>query len=136
MKKTIDISLPKVLIIDDNEDVAECIADLIEADFDSVVVTEGRNVADILEKDSFDIIITDLKMPRISGTELIKQIMIIKPGSKILLCTGHDKSDQRVQEALDLGAIDVLSKPFSEDEILKILKSSLQITSPAPVRLS
>ena len=117
---------PKVLIIDDDEDVAEVLSALIESDFDTTITTDETKVLEKMATTHYDLIITDLNMPNICGTELIKQILEVHSEAKIIVSTGHDKSDSTVKQALDLGAKDILTKPFCDPmSLLDILNKLL-----------
>lgn len=114
--------LPKVLIIDDDEDVAEVLAALIESDFDTTIITDETQAISTIQENDFDIIITDLNMPQISGSELIEQINSIQSKARVIVSTGHDRTDPAVVEALNLGACDILTKPFANpDDLLSTL---------------
>ena len=80
---------------------------------------EGLKVLEA-EPDGFDLVITDLHMPGMSGIEFAQKARQLRPGLKILLCSGH-LSDEVVEKARAVGVIRTLNKPFSLDEISQLL---------------
>ena len=110
------------LIIDDDEDVAEILAALIESEVDCHIITDELQALEIIKEHDFDFIISDLNMPQISGLELIGKIKMIKPKAKILISTGHGREEDVVKQAFEAGALDVITKPFNWplDQILKL----------------
>ncbi len=66
--------------------------------------------------DAFDLVIIDLTMPGMNGTELISHLRELRPGQRILVTTGHTDNEQ-VQELLRAGEIDILTKPFNFEDL-------------------
>ena len=74
-----------------------------------------------IKKTSIDIVILDIKMPKISGFEVLKEIKEISPNTKVLIASGY-KSVETAQEAIKLGASDYIVKPFETEKVLNTVK--------------
>lgn len=108
----------KVLVIDDEP--------IVRTSSKRTLVPEGYNVAladsgkagiELLEREKFDVILLDLKMPDMSGIDVLKVIMERWPGTKVIIVTGYSTVDTAV-EALRLGAFNHIEKPFTPDSLL------------------
>ena len=79
----------KILIIDDEPDMLDMLELIITSKTPHTVVTtsDAHVLADLLEHDAFDLVITDLKMPALDGTEVIKQVQINNPGTPVIMIT-------------------------------------------------
>ena len=116
MKKT-------VLIVDDENELAELTAFFLE---DQGFLTEIKNSAvdaiEVLKTKSFEYVITDIRMPRMSGIELVKHInQNIENPPKIIMASGYDESIDR--NSNDLNVLAVLNKPYNFEDLLKYLKA-------------
>lgn len=118
--------MKRILIIDDEEDIAEILATFLEMDFNCEYVCSGKEGLDKLFTESYDAVITDLEMPDLSGTRIIEAIRAKSLPVTILICSGHDRSHPKVMTALGAGAKDVLTKPFTDpDELIKTIHNAL-----------
>jgi len=115
--------LPTILIIDDEADLGEILADYLEDDFECTVCSDPRVAVDQIKAKSFDLVISDMHMPVISGFDIIKVMQEKHPDTPVILLTGNAKDDPLVQEALEKGAKGIITKPFdSPDTVLVYLK--------------
>jgi DNA-binding NtrC family response regulator len=121
----------KILVADDDAQmqVAVTVA-LQQGGHEVVVVSDGEALLDEADKGSWDIIITDDRMPRLSGTEVIAQLVEKGNHTPLLLMTAYGDVSKAV-EAIQCGASDFLSKPFSADELLRVV-SRVMILKDAP----
>lgn len=109
----------KLLIVDDEIVVQQsCVAIFSEKSksYDITTVSSGEEALKILEEKSFDIILTDIKMPGLPGLELLSTISNKYPDTAIIVITGYATVKTAV-EAMKLGAVDFIPKPFTPDEI-------------------
>jgi DNA-binding response OmpR family regulator len=111
----------KVLIIDDEKDFLDIIAERIRArGMDVSTVTSVDVALNMIEEESFDVVIMDFMMPGMNGFQTLKAIKVKKPEVQIILLTGYVPEEKRI-EAKALGALDVLEKPPDlKDLIAKI----------------
>lgn len=112
----------KILIIDDEEIQRISLQDdLRDAGFEVVAVESPQMALKLVENELFEVILTDLKMPEMDGITLLERIKGAQPGVTVIVITAYGSVDTAVQ-AMKLGAYDYLTKPFSTDELLFLLK--------------
>ena len=108
----------KVLVIDDEAIVRiSSKRTLVPEGFEVKLADSGKAGIEILEKESFDVILLDLKMPDMGGIEVLEIIMERWPETKVIIVTGFSTVDTAV-EALRLGAFNHIEKPFTPDSLL------------------
>ncbi len=114
----------KVLVIDDEAVIREGLRQTLVAEGYLVTVAEdGKIGLEKLQKDSFQLVITDLKMPVMTGIEVLKTIQILQPEVPVIIMTGYATVDSAV-DAMKNGAFDYLTKPFLPDEILEKVQAA------------
>ncbi|MEW6599738.1 MAG: response regulator [Nitrospirota bacterium] len=112
----------KILVIDDEAIVrTSSKRTLVPEGYDVKLAESGKSGIEILEKESFDLILLDLKMPDMDGIEVLKVIMERWPGTKVIIVTGYSTVDTAVQ-ALRLGAFNHIEKPFTPDSLLAAVR--------------
>ena len=117
--------MKQILVVDDETDVAETIHDIIDTDgnYRSHFVTNAKEAIELIKKNSYDLVITDLIMPDMNGIELVDYIFHNHPEVKVLACSGGGQSGPLVagialDQALEEGADNALLKPFSPEELM------------------
>jgi len=112
----------RILLIEDEKIMRVTLTDTLRKAGYSVTASEtGLRGLEIYKKHEFDVVITDLKLPQITGIEILQTILNINKNSYVILMTAFGSVDTAV-EALKIGAYDYLTKPFSYDELLLTLK--------------
>lgn len=107
----------KILIVDDDEVYRDVLRDAIaEEDTELSLAASGEEAVALLERSSFDILITDLNMPGIDGLMLLKRARQLYPEILALIITGYGSLESAV-EAIRSGAYDYIQKPFRIDEV-------------------
>src|SRR5690349_1582565 len=86
---------------------------------------DGEEVIELLNKEIFDLVITDLRMPKIGGLEVLKAVKSASPETVVLVVTAFASADSAV-EAMKQGAYDYLTKPFQVDEVQLIIRNALE----------
>jgi DNA-binding NtrC family response regulator len=116
----------KILIVDDDREMCQFLADLLgEEGYAVEAVHDGASAVEKYRAESFDLTITDLMMPRMRGTELVKQLREIDSRALVLLITAFGSIESAV-EAMHAGAFHYVTKPFRADEILLQIKRALE----------
>ena len=116
----------KLLVIDDEPAIREGVRRILESDAYKVETFAGGHAAlERIKQESFDLVITDLKMPGISGMEVLKAIKEIQPDLPVIFITGYSSVDSAV-EVMKLGAVDYIAKPFTPEEMLQTIKTALE----------
>lgn len=115
-----------ILVIEDDQRVAELIQrGLEENGFNPTLAYDGLSGKKLALNNPFDLIITDIILPKIDGLDLCKQIREIQPGTPIIMLTALGTTDDKV-EGFDAGADDYLVKPFEMRELLARIRVLLK----------
>jgi nitrogen regulation protein NR(I) len=116
----------QVLIVDDEPNLRKILsAQLTRDGYDALTAEDGEQGLHLLREHHIDLIITDLKMPKIDGMTLLKRALEIEPELPVVLITAHGTIDTAV-EALKRGAFDFVTKPFDKDEVRQIVAKALK----------
>lgn len=116
--------LKKLLIIDDEENMLHMLEAMLSRTGYSITTTQsGTHALDLIQDNTFDYILCDIKMPEINGLELIKKIKLIRSNCTIIMMSAYGSVDTAI-EAIKNGAYDFISKPFKKDEVLLALRKA------------
>lgn len=114
-----------LLIIDDEKNIIEGLAANFELEGYNVKLAEnGKQGLDLISKGDIDLVITDLRMPGITGEEVLRKVSSESPGIPVIVLTGHGSIDSAV-DAMRNGAYDFLTKPLNLDRLTLIVKRAL-----------
>ncbi len=118
----------KILVVDDEEKICQVLSDILTKQ--GYLVTCARNGQEALTKpiQEFSLIITDLKMPKMNGLEVLKMAKRISPDIMVIMITAFGSTKTAV-EAMKQGAYDYITKPFELDEISMVVSKALQVQS-------
>lgn len=115
-----------LLIIDDEKNIREGLGANFEMEGYNVKLAEnGQQGLEFISKGDIDLVITDLRMPGISGEEVLRKVTTETPGIPVIVLTGHGSIDSAV-DAMRNGAYDFLTKPLNLDQLTMIVKRALQ----------
>jgi YesN/AraC family two-component response regulator len=110
-----------VLLVDDEEEIREGMSTILKKFFNIVEVAEnGEEALSKYLKNNYDLIITDLTMPKIGGMEFIDKIKRLNPFQKIIILTAHQEKENLL-DAISSQADGYLIKPFNIDDFKKII---------------
>jgi CheY-like chemotaxis protein len=111
-----------VLVVDDEEIVREGVKRILSDEgFDVLLAADGKTAIDTAKNRHFDAALLDIKLPDISGVEVLEQIKVYKPDVQTVMMTAYDIKEQ-VSRAFELGINACLHKPFEIKRLLEILK--------------
>ena len=114
-----------ILVIDDEKNIREGLQAALEMEgYNVYLAKDGEEGLKFVEKGIVDLIITDLRMPGMSGEEVLARVKGETPGIPVIVLTGHGTIDNAV-EAMRNGAYDFLSKPLNIDKLALIVKRAL-----------
>ena len=114
-----------IYVIDDDDAVRESLEFLLStAGFKARGFDSARTFLDVLGDIDSGCVITDVRMPEITGIDLLKKVKDAKPGLPVIVITGHGDVALAV-EAMKIGAIDFLEKPFDDDGLIAAVKAAL-----------
>ncbi len=115
-----------VLVVDDEKGQREILKTILESEgYDAGVAASGAEAIAAVQKNNFDLVITDLKMPGMDGHELLKNVLAEKPAVSVVIVTAHGSIDSAV-EAIREGAFDYLTKPLDRDRLLQVAKKAVE----------
>lgn len=115
-----------LLVIDDEKNIREGLATDFEMDgYNVKVAANGQEGIDFLEKGNIDLVITDLRMPVVSGEDVLKKVTAEMPGIPVIVLTGHGSIDSAVS-AMQNGAYDFLTKPLNLNHLELVVKRALK----------
>jgi DNA-binding NtrC family response regulator len=117
----------KILIVEDDADMAEtCVRLFRRAGLAAEAVHQGDEGLEKLRRDpDFTIVLTDLRMPGMDGTEVLKKAKEIRPEADVIIMTGYGTIQNAIQ-AMKIGATDYITKPFDREELLKSVNQILE----------
>ncbi|MCK4293941.1 MAG: sigma-54-dependent Fis family transcriptional regulator, partial [Planctomycetes bacterium] len=119
-------SQANILVIDDEESMRDSCRQTLSRDGNRVEMAEdGSKGLTMLKEQSFDVVILDLKMPGLSGMEVLKRIKEGNPAAVVIVITGYATVESAV-EAMKNGAYDFISKPFTPDTLRMIVTRALE----------
>jgi DNA-binding NtrC family response regulator len=108
----------RVLLVDDETDFLETLVKRLQKRNTAVSgVQSGTEALDLLEREDFDVVVLDVRMPGMDGIETLREIRKRFPLVEVVLLTGHANMEVAV-EGMELGAFDYLMKPVDLDELL------------------
>ncbi len=124
----------RILLADDDPAIGRSLRRLLEQIGHSVEVrTDGQAALEAYKNGEFDFVLSDLAMPGMGGLDLLRELRAYDPEVRVLILTGQTASGQ-LQEAMRLGAADVLRKPFELEEVLRAMRSAYHRSRPALAR--
>ena len=117
----------KILIVEDEKAISGVLQSILSdelPDYEFVVAEDGLEGYKHIEKEDFALVISDIKMPKLSGTELLKQALQLKPDQTFVMISGHADIDTAV-DCLKEGAYDFISKPIDINRLITSVKNAL-----------
>lgn len=122
----------RILIAEDDADLRDLLQDDLEdAGYETLVAVNGKAALSQVqsEKESFDLLVTDVKLPGLSGDELLKQSRTSRPEMPVIVITAFGSVEQAV-EMVKAGAFQYLTKPFETTELLQAISTALEQSAP------
>jgi len=116
----------RILVCDDEENIRESIKLILEKEpYALTFACNGQEAIEKLKSLKPDIVILDIKMPKLSGLDTINEIKSISPDTKIIMISGYEQPEV-VKEALRRGACDYLSKSFTGKQLKNSIRTALK----------
>src|SRR2546429_554087 len=114
----------RLLIVDDESHIREVLHDFLSQSYDCVALNSGEDALALLLTESFDVIISDIKMARMSGLEMVPQIFNTAPEAVIIMISGQRTIEFAI-DAMRAGAFDYITKPFDLSEVDAAVRRAL-----------
>lgn len=117
--------MPRVLVVDDDETIRDTLYELLSEEYLCQTAETAEKAFARLEADTYDVVLTDISMPGLSGLELLGQVRQRFPDTPVIIISGI--SDQEhAQGLIKLGAFDFLLKPFKLEVVEKSVKRAIE----------
>jgi EAL domain-containing protein (putative c-di-GMP-specific phosphodiesterase class I) len=121
---------PRLLLVEDELQVAQAVARRLERTFDITTICDGAAAADILVRERFDVVLTDIGLPRTSGIELLRLVRSYDLDVPVIIMTGRP-TIETAMEAIDLGALTYIAKPFDGAKLEEALERAAKLVQIA-----
>lgn len=116
----------KILIVDDEKIALKNLEHVMKKEgYDVVATQSGQNALKLLEEHRFNVVLTDLKMEKVDGMQILKRCHELYPDMEVIMITGFATLDSAV-EAMKQGAFYYIAKPFKLDEVRKVVKEAIE----------
>ena len=123
----------KILVIDDEQIVLDSIQRILSKEpYSLKLTTKSREGLELALNGTYDLVLTDIKMPDIGGMRILRDIKRNKPETPVIILTGY-ATVQSAVDAMKLGASDYLEKPFTPDVLLKTIDKTISKTASLTV---
>jgi two-component system response regulator PilR (NtrC family) len=117
---------PRILIIDDEQSLREMLTVLLQREgYQIDQAVDGEDALAKIAENNLDLIISDIKMPRLTGIDLLRRLREQENDTTMIMMTAFSSTEEAV-EAMKLGAYDYITKPFKNDEIRLVVKNALE----------
>jgi putative nucleotidyltransferase with HDIG domain len=116
---------PRILIVDDEVEITEILADLLSDDYKCLKAASAEQALDLLGQNQFQLVISDITMPGMSGLDMIPHVKQLSPDTVVVMISGMQTVESAIG-ALRLGAFDYLMKPFDLRQVEAVVKRALE----------
>ena len=118
--------MEKILIVDDEQSMRDVLSIMLKrAGYAVTIASDGEEAIDHIGEEIFDLVITDMKMPKVGGLDVLKAVKASSSETVVLVITAFASAESAV-EAMKHGAYDYLTKPFQVDEVQLIIRNALE----------
>jgi two-component system NtrC family response regulator/two-component system response regulator HydG len=114
----------RILIADDEEGIRESLNLILSEEYDLAFARDGQETLATLGQGAVDLVLLDIKMPKLDGLEVLRRLREQGSTTPVLMLTAY-QSVELAKEAVKLGALDYLPKPFERDQILSAVRGIL-----------
>ena len=116
----------KILLVDDEQIARENLEYILKKEgYEILAVESGLRALEELEKDEFDLVITDLRMPQVDGMQVVERTKQLYPETEVVVITGYATVATAV-EAMQKGAYHYLAKPYQNDEVRILIRQAME----------
>jgi ATP-dependent Lon protease len=117
---------PRILVVDDEEIARKNLAHVLtKEDYDVVTAPDGETALKELGLSEFDVVLTDLRMGRLDGMDLLDRVKLRHPETRVVLVTGYATVPSAI-EAIQKGAFHYIAKPYKLDEVRDVIRRALE----------
>jgi DNA-binding NtrC family response regulator len=105
-----------LLIVDDDNNIRETLSDLLCGEHECHTADRAEQALSYLEFESYDVVLTDISMPGLSGEEVLKRVQVQHPHTPVIVISGNSDEDN-AKNLLNMGAFAYISKPFKLEDV-------------------
>ncbi|MCA9436192.1 MAG: sigma-54-dependent Fis family transcriptional regulator, partial [Candidatus Omnitrophica bacterium] len=117
----------KVLIVDDEENLCRILSLVLKDEgFEIEVANDGQSAVGLIDKNAYDCILTDVRMPELDGLALLREAKKRDPDQAVIVMTAYGNV-QLAQEVMRAGAFDYVIKPFDNDELVRTIARAVEL---------
>lgn len=117
---------PRILVVDDEKIICELIERTLKrSNYEVETARNGKTALEKIKESVFDILITDVRMPKINGMEVLREIKKVNPFIEVIVITGYPTVELAV-EAIKIGAYDFITKPFDINKVQSMVNKCLE----------
>lgn len=115
----------KILICDDEENARKALALFFGKDYEVSFAKDGLEAIDYVAANDVDLVLLDIKMPKLDGLGALREIKKFKPKTKVIMITGWEAEDY-IRETAELGAYEYIVKPFDKTKVQTLIEKALK----------
>ena len=121
--------MAKILVIDDEKSIRNTLKDVLEYEnFEVTLAEDGEEGLELFEKEKYDAVLCDIKMPKMDGIEVLQKLFELSSDTPVVMISGHGSIDTAV-EAIKKGAFDFIEKPLDLNRLLITLRNAMDKSS-------
>jgi len=114
--------MKRILIVDDEEEIQRLFEDYVEMiGYESALAKNGKEALNMVKKEDYDLVVTDLKMPEMDGVSFMKEAKKLCPELKFVILTGYS-SQKSMEESVESGSYVYLEKPVDYEDFKEIVR--------------
>lgn len=118
--------MSRILVVDDEPGVRDLTVEILRrSGYSSHGVPTARHALELLDEEPFDLVVSDVMMPEMTGIEFLYELRDRRPELPVVLMTGGSNEPERTAKAVELGAARLLYKPFSHAELNAVVEEAL-----------
>lgn len=115
---------PTVLVCDDEENIRKAVRLILERDYELRFAVDGEDALKQLEQQPVDLVLLDIKLPKMDGLEVLHTLMAKQPAPRVIMLTAY-QSVELAQRTTYAGAVNYVTKPFERDALEKAVQRAL-----------
>jgi DNA-binding NtrC family response regulator len=115
-----------ILVVDDEDTNLMMLEKALRADYKVITARSGKEALGVLKREDISLLITDQRMPGMSGTELLRESQSLRPGMVSILVTSNKDTETFIEAVVKSGAIRVINKPWDRANLLNVVEGCLE----------
>ena len=126
--------MAEILIVDDDDVIRDTLCELLDSKYPCQTASTAEEALRKLETQPFDVVLTDISMPGLSGYELLSRVLELYPGTPVIIVSGLSDQDQ-AESLISRGAFDYLLKPFRLEVVEESVKRAVERRQSSQTRI-